>query len=881
MQKHKLLVSFLSVILFLSFFSVFSPQLKAQTYIFNLEKYGGYIRIPSFTILSGTVTYENTIEGFEFNITLSRNPVVNSFAINIERFGWNWFYQPPLDEELNLAEYTFVNATHAINGTEVLRFRPENVVGSYAVYSSYKGNEYKTGKVLHLYRPLLIDANGNRVWGAINVTGNTLTISADRTWLDNAVYPVVIDPSFGSTSAGGSSTTTYWNSAAYGAIYTLTEEGTVTTITAYVSASTVNCKAALYSVASDHPDSELVESGSVSIGALNWYSFSVTDTERAAADYGLCLGEGSGQGVWRYDTGSISDIQHYDLVGTFPATWSCDGHQYEMIMSIYANYTVAEPFYPYIEQISNVDSSADIGTHSNFTAQQYGPDLINDTMTEASSGGSTSNVFTDGFEAGNYNLWTDGGATTWSDASGTPADNATYGSPWLTHSGTYMADADNNDDGSLTTDDIDCSTKGEIGVSFWYMNDDLDGSDYEVYYYDGASYDLIDTIGDTDPEDTWLYWSGTTSDSQYMKSNFRLRLTAACGTGEVAFLDDVVINASAINYKLDLEEQFTEVPYDGDEWTDGELCIFTGTYTGTAENLQVQVWNGSWNTVSSSLTANSWNNISVLSYVTSGDLYIRFIGGTETSDTNQNTWMIDCVLLHLWIEIEGTAYIADLTQSVTSTYSVAVKTDFKPVFSQTTTTSWNELVKSAFLLTIPTEVSFTSVLEVIKSAIAYIADLSLSLSSSWNVLVQWASKLDLTQTITTTWNLLTQWTASTGLTQGVSTTWNTLLQWNAILDFTQNIASTWIIDVIKSAGAINYIVDLGLAVASTWDVDAVLKVGGAQFVNLVLSIATTWNINLLEVRVNAILVGAIAAMFSAIIVGAIAFLFMVARRRND
>ena len=36
---------------------------------------------------------------------------------------------------------------------------------------------------------------------------------------------------------------------------------------------------------------------------------------------------------------------------------------------------------------TNVDSSANKGTHSNFTAQQYGPDSILDTLTEENTGG--------------------------------------------------------------------------------------------------------------------------------------------------------------------------------------------------------------------------------------------------------------------------------------------------------------------------------------------------------------------------------------------------------------------------------------------------------------------------------------------------------------
>ena len=40
--------------------------------------------------------------------------------------------------------------------------------------------------------------------------------------------------------------------------------------------------------------------------------------------------------------------------------------------------------------ISNVDSSSSLGTHSNFTAQQYGPDSIYDDLTEVDTGGSAS-----------------------------------------------------------------------------------------------------------------------------------------------------------------------------------------------------------------------------------------------------------------------------------------------------------------------------------------------------------------------------------------------------------------------------------------------------------------------------------------------------------
>jgi hypothetical protein len=226
-----------------------------------------------------------------------------------------------------------------------------------------------------------------------------------------------------------------------------------------------------------------------------------------------------------------------------------------------------EAFYPYVQQQSNVDSSADIGTHSNFTAQQYGPDLINDTMTEASSGGSTSNVFTEGFEDGTFTKWTDGGTTTWGDGGTFMATNSSPGSPWVTHSGTYMADCDSNDDGNLISDNIDMSGKTAIGVSFWHMDDDMDGNDFYFQVYNGSTYNQINALSasGTGNEDVWIYYSWTTTDSQYLISTFRIDFYAVPGTGEGAFIDDVIVNATTSNYRLDLEEQFTNIPCSTEE----------------------------------------------------------------------------------------------------------------------------------------------------------------------------------------------------------------------------------------------------------------------------------------------------------------------------
>lgn len=136
--------------------------------------------------------------GFEFEWVLNEKPATNELKASIRTKGLEFYYQPPLTEE-EIAE-----------GAS----RPENVVGSYAVYHSTKrdnivgGKEYKTGKAFHIYRPEAIDAEGNRTWCDINidVDGELATVTVPQEFLDKAVYPVIVDPTLGYTSMGASNT---------------------------------------------------------------------------------------------------------------------------------------------------------------------------------------------------------------------------------------------------------------------------------------------------------------------------------------------------------------------------------------------------------------------------------------------------------------------------------------------------------------------------------------------------------------------------------------------------------------------------------------------------------------------------------------------------
>ena len=89
---------------------------------------------------------------------------------------------------------------------------PENVINSIAFYHNSKGGmneaggmEYKFGKIGHQYRIKLTDANGDWIWADQNwlPETNEHELLFPKEWLDNAVYPVIVDPTFGYTSVGG------------------------------------------------------------------------------------------------------------------------------------------------------------------------------------------------------------------------------------------------------------------------------------------------------------------------------------------------------------------------------------------------------------------------------------------------------------------------------------------------------------------------------------------------------------------------------------------------------------------------------------------------------------------------------------------------------
>jgi hypothetical protein len=132
--------------------------------------YKGQRRSHRFTILGDTA--------FEYDCILEREPEVNVISLRMEGAEYyDFFRQPDFIKDPLLA-------------------------GSYAVYKKETLLGEGTGKLCHIHRPEIIDAKGRRCWGDLSVSGNELRITIPEWFLSEAVYPVVVDPTIGTTTVG-------------------------------------------------------------------------------------------------------------------------------------------------------------------------------------------------------------------------------------------------------------------------------------------------------------------------------------------------------------------------------------------------------------------------------------------------------------------------------------------------------------------------------------------------------------------------------------------------------------------------------------------------------------------------------------------------------
>lgn len=291
------------------------------------------------------------------------------------------------------------------------------------------------------------------------------------------------------------------------------------------------------------------------------------------------------------------------------------------------------PYYYVDNDTSDADSSEDKGIHSNFTAQQYGPDLIGDTLTEENMGPSSSIWLDVDFFDGEWNAWTIVGTDPYLDAIDYNASYV-YVSGNLRNIGSF-----NFTDSGKTTETIKSAS-----VQL-YAKQSVSGKNIEVkVWVDSNWHSLGDQV--TPTSWGWMNWTATAELNTWEKideAKIHIKSKAPSGTFYVDCARLQIDYYTQDNFELDVEVQWTNVDFTE---TNKELCIFGGTMG--SENIAVDVWNGSaWQNLFPDLTG-AWNNVTVNSYLTSSTFTIRFKGSIEIGDSTRDSWNIDTAVIHAW-----------------------------------------------------------------------------------------------------------------------------------------------------------------------------------------------------------------------------------------
>ena len=250
-------------------------------------------------------------ELFEFDIILNEKPATNVVELEIETKGLSFYYQPELTQE------------EKNDGA----FRPENVVGSYAVYHESKqgdyskmgGKNYMAGKAFHIYRPKIFDAEGTEIWGQLNINEEEgiLSIEVPQGFWDNAVYPVRVDPTFGYMGNGETYGGTI-NGEMSGSLFT-GAVGIVTQISAYMwwNYTTAPAKCGIYK----HSDNSKLAETNINYvsqhSSVEWVDFTFTSNPTIEAIDYVLVGNGynvnPGPKAMYYDSGEANQGYYQDI----------------------------------------------------------------------------------------------------------------------------------------------------------------------------------------------------------------------------------------------------------------------------------------------------------------------------------------------------------------------------------------------------------------------------------------------------------------------------------------------------------------------------------------------------------------------------------------
>ena len=287
--------------------------------------------------IEGTVITHKMIEredGMVWDMIFDSKPKTNVFYQKIETEGLVFTYQPELTQgEIDDGSY-----------------RPDSVVGSYAVYHTSKRHNYTVmedwkpvqyaylaGKAFHVYPGYTWDANYDSVKNIIliDTVSNIFSVEVDQKFLDNAVYPVTVDPQIGNTDVGGSDKACC-SYRSRGIDITMTEGGTVDSIVVYLNPGSSD---ELGGTVYNSDNSTLLDSSTTITSSFQWSQLisAETPTLSASTTYrisAICAPAAASDAATKFDAGT-----GWYCVDDWPPAASCSASGSSEYISVYIVYT--------------------------------------------------------------------------------------------------------------------------------------------------------------------------------------------------------------------------------------------------------------------------------------------------------------------------------------------------------------------------------------------------------------------------------------------------------------------------------------------------------------------------------------------------------------
>jgi hypothetical protein len=278
----------------------------------------------------------------------------------------------------------------------------------------------------------------------------------------------------------------------------------------------------------------------------------------------------------------------------------------------------------------NVDGSSDKGTETNF-ANAQGITRDTNVMTLQETTYSIANEHLYAQTCTNTSIgWT------WSGGS-TPL-NAIDGNTISTSSNGANRQWFNVDNTASTGDDL------VVSLSIYVTA--CDGGDYISWGIDTTGDNTNEYSGTITPTSTGKWFNsrtitGLTTGVDVNASRISLTYKKS-GSANTLTIDACQLNITrTVNYQVDLEYNWSTANFSD---TTKFLCFYVTSHTGS-ENLNINYRNGGTWTNLGTITGAGWINVTATG-LTNKTYTIQLIGTTETNDTLQDSWNIDCIFLH-------------------------------------------------------------------------------------------------------------------------------------------------------------------------------------------------------------------------------------------